>query len=85
MTWLGLILAAVIMYGLFRAFNRPVSDAQRPFLYTLEEPPLPRELAHVRKRVEKWKETGQLSREEYERLIALIWEDAGIPVPKPAK
>jgi hypothetical protein len=73
--WAGLGAAALFFVLLARLFRPTLEAAQHPRL-VMEAPPLPKDLAVFLPRVERWRDTGRLSREEYEHLLALVREDA---------
>ena len=76
MIWAGLVGGAVLLWWMARLFRPAVRAADAPPVFVLEKPPLPRDLAPVAARLERWREEGRLSREEFERLAGLIREDA---------
>lgn len=75
MIWAGLLAAGLFLWVLARLFRPALSAADAP-VFVLERPALPRDLAPVATRVERWRAEGRLSREDCERLMALVREDA---------
>ncbi len=80
MIWAGLIGGVVLLWLMARLFRPAVRAAEAP-VFVLEKPPLPRDLAPVASRLERWREEGRLPREDYERLAALVREDAASGAP----
>ncbi|MBL0349922.1 MAG: hypothetical protein IPP68_06065 [Elusimicrobia bacterium] len=80
MIWAGLVGAAVLLWMMARLFRPAVRAAEAP-VFVLEKPPLPRELAPVAARLDRWREEGRLSRADFERLDSLIREDAASGAP----
>lgn len=75
MIWAGLGLAVLFLVFLAKLFRPALDGAQNP-RPVMEGPSLPRDLAVFLPRVERWREAGRLSREEYEHLLSLVREDA---------
>ena len=73
----------MLFFILARVFRKTLGSVDRPS-FVLEQPPLPKDLAAVVLRLEKWKAEGRLSREDHERLMQLCREDAegGKPLTK---
>lgn len=76
LTSFGLFLAAVVFFAMALVFRRTLKAVEKP-QYVLEKPPLPKDLAAMVLRLDKWKSEGRISREDYERLMHLCQEDAG--------
>lgn len=69
--FLFLVLLAVLFRRTLKAMESP--------RYVIEKPPMPKEVAAALARIERWREEGRISREEYEKLLHLCEEDAGLP------
>jgi hypothetical protein len=74
-----LIALAVFFLALAVVFRRTLKPAESPE-FVLEGPPMPREVAAAARRLELWRGQGRISREDYERLMHLCREDAGLSV-----
>jgi uncharacterized iron-regulated membrane protein len=75
MVWV--LLGIVIFFGLLAAlFRKTLKTAESP-QPVLEDPPWPRDLAAVVRRLDRWRAEGRLSRADHERLMDLCREDAG--------
>jgi hypothetical protein len=81
MIWVGFVGGVVLVVFLARLFGTASRDADRP-TFVVDSVPLPRRLAPVAAALDRWKEEGRLSREEHERLSALMWEDAAKDSPR---
>lgn len=79
-TLAGAVLFFVILAWFFRKTLKSMENPK----FVLEGPILPRDLAALVVRLDKWKEEGRISREDYERFMHLCREDAerGKPLTK---
>ena len=80
---LNLLILLCIVYLLYRmakVFRQTMTAVENP-RFVLEKPPMPKDLAAAASRLEKWREEGRLSREDFERLMHLVREDAEKPAP----
>lgn len=82
MIWAGFAGGIVLVVCLARLFGAASSEADRP-TFVNEKPPLPRKLAPVAEAIDRWREEGRLSREDHERISALVREDAAKGTPRP--
>ena len=71
----GVIFLLAVM-GWF--FFRGVSKTEHP-VFVMEEPALPRSLAPVKLWVDRCRADGRLDREEHEKIVGLIREEAERP------
>lgn len=72
---LALLGVAVFFLCLALVFRRTLGTLEKPRV-VMEKPPLPKGLADVVLRLEKWRAEGRISREDYERFMHLCREDA---------
>jgi hypothetical protein len=82
MIWVGLAGGVFLIVLLARLFGAASREADRP-TFVIEKPPLPRKLAPVAEALDRWREEGRLTREEYEHGTALLREDAAKDTPRP--
>ncbi len=75
MNLIALVGAACFFLILALVFRRTLGAAAKP-QWVMEKPPLPKDLAALVLRLDKWKAEGRISREEYERFMELCREDA---------
>lgn len=77
----AVVIAAVLFAVLAVFFRRTLKKAEHP-TWVLEKPPLPKDLASLVIRLDKWRSEGRLTLEDYERLMYLCQEDAAKLEPK---
>ena len=76
-----LFLIAYIIYLHARLVRKGLTAAENP-VFVYEKPALPKALQGTADRLDLWKEEGRLSREEHEKLMSLVREDAAkMPPP----
>ncbi len=72
---IGIFLFLVLLAVLFRRTLRAMESPR----YVIEKPPMPKEVSAALARIERWRDEGRLTREEYEKLNQLCEEDSGLP------
>jgi hypothetical protein len=75
------LLVAYIVY-LHAKFVRKGLTQAETLTFVYEKPALSKPLQAVADRLDKWKEEGRVSREDHERLMALVREDSAQEPPK---
>lgn len=79
--FLVLFLIAYIIYLHAKFVRKGLTAAEHP-VFVYEKPQLPKPLQMTADRLDLWRQDGRLSREEHEKLMSFVREDASaLPPP----